>query len=321
MGVGYGVLAGVIIVMLGRLEPEIEHPGPFIPDANEVRRLVMQLTIALTGVCAVLVGLAVGLSAAGKAKAWAIGSGPGLLVLAYFGGLANAPLRGWLVLPVDLGLLCVAVSVATCKRRTDLKARRWPLFALAVLATLLLLPGQADACACCSNAGDYRIGMGKPSAYELGILKQVRFRGPARLFLTEAGMEENARGLAHRAEGYSLAGSLVGNVWRLNFREGAKAGTLNLPLPAKMLSYSADIHDGQTSGGGGPLLYKEWRFEGPVNGTGFFQAGIIAPTRYFLVLQGRGNGCQNAEDFTHWRLEIKGRKADYAFYGELAKPE
>jgi hypothetical protein len=76
-----------------------------------------------------------------------------------------------------------------------------------------------------------------------------------------------------------------------------------------------------TSAGGGPLLYKEWRFEGRVSGTGFFGAGIVAPTRYLLVLQGRGNGCQDAADFTHWRLQVSGRRAHYAFYGELARPE
>jgi hypothetical protein len=53
-------------------------------------------------------------------------------------------------------------------------------------------------------------------------------------------------------------------------------------------------------------------------GNGFFQSSIIKPTTYFLVLQGRGNNCDNAEDFTHWRLEITGRKADYAFFGELS---
>jgi hypothetical protein len=95
---------------------------------------------------------------------------------------------------------------------------------------------------------------------------------------------------------------------------------LDLPLPARLLSYQADIRDGQMSGAGGPLLYKEWRFEGQVKGTGFFQAGITAPTKYFLVLQGRGNACDMAEDFTHWRVAITGKKARYAFYGELAKP-
>lgn len=201
-----------------------------------------------------------------------------------------------------------------------MKARRRPLYSLAVLAILLLMPGRVWACACCSNTGDYRIGFDKPAAHELSLMRQVRFGGTAYLFLTEAGLEENAKGLARPAENYTLAGSLVGNAWRLTFRDGDQSGTLNLPLPAKMSSYAADIRDGQTSAGGGPLLYKEWRFEGRVSGTGFFRAGIVAPTGYLLVLQGRGNACDSAEDFTHWRLTINGRRAGYAFYGELANP-
>ena len=85
-----------------------------------------------------------------------------------------------------------------------------------------------------------------------------------------------------------------------------------------MLTYKVDIHDDKTSAGGGPLLYKEWRFKGNVQtGKGFFQTGIVKPTTYFLVMQGRGNGCDNAEDFTHWRLEINGKKANYKLNGKL----
>jgi hypothetical protein len=189
------------------------------------------------------------------------------------------------------------------------------------LAGLLLLPARAWACACCSNEGDYYVSSGRPSEYELSIVRQIQFGKTARLYLTEADAEETAKGLARRVESYALGGSLVGGVWRLAFRDGNMTGTLSLPLPARMTSYTADIHDGQTSPGGGPLLYKEWRFEGQVNGTGFFRAGIVGPTKYLLVLQGRGNGCQDAGDFKHWRLQISGRKAEYAFYGELADPE
>jgi hypothetical protein len=202
-----------------------------------------------------------------------------------------------------------------------MKNRKRSLFALAALAVLLLLPARAWACACCSNEGDYYVSSAKPSEYELSLMRQIRFGPAANLYLTEADMEESAAGLAHRAEKYALGGSLVGGAWKLAFREGKQAGTLNLPLPLRMTSYTADIHDGRTSPGGGPLLYKEWRFEGRVSGTGFFRAGVAAPARYLLVLQGRGNGCQNAEDFTHWRLRIDGRKAKYAFYGELAAPK
>lgn len=203
-----------------------------------------------------------------------------------------------------------------------MRGRRRALFSLAALAVIIFLaPSRARACACCSNEGDYYVNTGRPSEYERGIMRQLRFGPKASLYLTEADDEATAKGIAHRAESYALGGSLVGNVWRLTFREGGKTGTLSLPLPARMTSYAADIHDGSTSPGGGPLLYKEWRFEGRAGGTGIFGAGVSAPTTYLLVLQGRGNGCQDANDFTHWRLRVSGRKASYAFYGELARPE
>jgi hypothetical protein len=53
------------------------------------------------------------------------------------------------------------------------------------------------------------------------------------------------------------------------------------------------------------------------SGTGLFKAGIVNPPTYFLVFQGRGNGCDNAGDFSNWRLEINGRRAQYAFFGKL----
>ena len=199
-----------------------------------------------------------------------------------------------------------------------MKGRGLTLFAL---AALLSLPAESWACACCSNEGDYYVGTGRPSEYERSIVQQIRFGRTATLYTTEADPEETAKGVAHVAEKYALGGSLGGGAWRLTFRDGSKTGTLPLPLPARWTTYTADIHDGQTSPGGGPLLYKEWRFEGQVSGTGFFKAGIVGPTKYLLVLQGRGNGCQDALDFKHWRLQVSGRKAAYAFYGELADPQ
>jgi hypothetical protein len=190
-----------------------------------------------------------------------------------------------------------------------MRGRRQVLCSLALLALVLLLPVHAWACACCSNEGDYYVSTGKPGEYEMSVVKQIRFGPAANLYTAEADPEEAAKGVGHVAEKYALGGSLVGGAWKLTFRDAGKTGTLSLPLPLKMTSFAADIHDGQTSPGGGPLLYKEWRFEGPVSGTGFFKAGIAGPTRYLLVLQGRGNGCHNAEDFKHWRLQVTGRNA------------
>jgi hypothetical protein len=201
-----------------------------------------------------------------------------------------------------------------------MRGRRLSLFWLAVSAVLLLPAAGAWACACCSDEGDYYVRTGRPSEYELSLMQRIRFGRKANLYLTPGGYE-SAKGLPPDVESYGLGGSLVGGVWKLAFRDGKKTGTLSLPLPARVTSYAADIHDGQTSAGGGPLLYKEWRFEGQVSGTGLFKAGIVGPTKYLLVLQGRGNGCQNAEDFKHWRLQINGRRAAYSFYGELADPE
>jgi hypothetical protein len=195
------------------------------------------------------------------------------------------------------------------------------LFAVAMWIALLLLPSHVWGCACCAHPGEYHINFVKPDAFKLGVIKRIRFGTKADLWTGEADAEVAAKGLAHPADTYSLSGSLVGNVWKLTFRNGDESGTLNLPLPAKMLRYAADIHDGQTKPGyPEPVLYKEWRFEGEVNGTGVFKGGITARTKYVLVFQGRGNSCDGAEDFKYWQLKITGKKADYSFYGELGAP-
>jgi hypothetical protein len=207
------------------------------------------------------------------------------------------------------------------RKKSDMKGRTSPLFSAAMWLTLVLLPSRVLACACCAHPGEYQIDFVKPDAYQLSVIERLRFGTKANLFTGEADPEVAAKGLAHPVDTYSLSGSLVGNVWKLTFRYGDETGTLNLPLPAKMLRFAADIHGELAKPGfGEPLLYKEWRFEGEVNGTGFFKAGITAGTKYVLVFQGRGNSCDVAENFAHWQLKITGKKADYAFYGELGTP-
>jgi hypothetical protein len=205
-----------------------------------------------------------------------------------------------------------------------MKIRTLHLISLAMWVSLLLPPSRVWACACCAHPGEYQINFVEPDAYKLGEMKRIRFGIKADLWTGEADPDVAAKGLTHPADTYSLSGSLVGNVWKLTFRNGDESGRLDLPLPARMLRYAADIHDGWTKPGNPePVLYKEWRFEGKVNGTGFFKAGIISRTKYVLVFQGRGNSCDAAENFTHWQLKITGEKADYSFYGELgaAAPE
>lgn len=195
--------------------------------------------------------------------------------------------------------------------------RKRLMVSLTMLAALLLLPVCVLACACCADPGEYRISLDKPNTYVLGLLDRMRFGNAAHLYATEVGIEENAKGIVDPSENYAFTGSRESGVWKLTFREGKKYGTLILPLPSQMLSYRADIHDGTSNLN--VTLYKEWRFEGLVNGTGFFRRGIARKTKYFLVFQGRGNNCDDDSNFTHWRLEITGPKAHYAFYGEMEK--
>lgn len=205
-------------------------------------------------------------------------------------------------------------------------------FFLLVFVTFgLLFPSDAFACACCSEPGTYMIWNGKPGENELGILGDIKFDKNAFLYMTAAGFD-GMKGLSEIAKDmesgtwtaapadFELANAYAAKTWKFTFKTpSGKSGTLTLPMPAQMLQFKVDIHDGKSSGGGGPLLYKEWRFKGNVlSGTGIFKSSIVRPTTFFLVLQGRGNGCDNTEDFANWNLEIRGKKADYSFFGKLS---
>ncbi|MBS1792798.1 MAG: hypothetical protein JSS81_03030 [Acidobacteria bacterium] len=199
---------------------------------------------------------------------------------------------------------------------------------LAALALVSLFPSRALACACCAEKGEYYISTEKPDTYKLGLLEEMKFDDAAELYMNEAGFD-GIKGLKSIEKDYdandwtatpdffNLSGVFAAKTWKLNFKtKTGKTGTLVLPVPAQMLSFKADLHD--TPEDTEVAVYKEWRFKGVVqSGNGFLGASIVKPTTYFLVLQGRGNNCDNAEDFKYWRLEITGRNAGYAFFGKL----
>lgn len=198
---------------------------------------------------------------------------------------------------------------------------------ICALICLISMANHAHACACCSEAGTYSIRTQKAAAYEINILEEMRFDETVNLYQTPAdegafkGLESLETNLAYSVAApdfFTISKLFAAKTWKLGFKTvTGKTGTLNLPMPAQMLKFEVDIHDGSDQGLG-PLLYKEWRFKGTVqSGNGFFKAGIAKPTSYFLVLQGRGRGCDDVNTFTNWRLEITGRKADYTFFGKL----
>ena len=163
------------------------------------------------------------------------------------------------------------------------------------------------------------------SGYLLDQIKGIEFASAAQLFLVDGPEPEaQVKGLAHISNNYVVSAEAKAKQWRFKFRaEDGRSGELILPLPSKFAKFAVDIHNGETNAAGEPLLYKEWRLEGRAMGNEMFKEGLAAPARYALIFQGRGNRCDNADDFTHWRLEISGKKAAYAFFGELAsaRPE
>jgi hypothetical protein len=200
------------------------------------------------------------------------------------------------------------------------------------IAILLLLfaliaapaPRAAEAsfmCACCAEPGEWYEHTAKMESYEVTELRNVEFDSTAKLYTTAAGFE-GTKGLPAQYESFKLSDSFGRALnLTLTFRgERGETGSLVLALPRVATTFGADMHD-YPEGSAGPILYKEWRFTGMVRGTGMFRKSIIRGTKFHLVLQGRGNVCLSSSDFKHWRLDITGPRADYAFYGALKGTE
>ena len=197
----------------------------------------------------------------------------------------------------------------------------------------VMFTGNAFACACCAEPGTYYLRTSKPDSFYLGLLNEFTFAPKANLYITEAGFDM-IRGLdpikaedeateVSITEDFNLAAAFVNNnAWRFTFKSpGGKIGSLMLLMPAQMVSFKVDTHD-EDGRPNGPLLYKEFRFKGSVgSATGFTRSGIVKGTTFFLVFQGRGNGCDEVQNFKDWRLEIDGPRASYAFYGKLSSAD
>ena len=195
-----------------------------------------------------------------------------------------------------------------------------------LIVTLSLLSGNIFACACCAEPGTRMEYKGKTDSFIRDLVKEFKFAEKAELYMTEAGFDtidgidpvrkedESTTGVID----FSSAGSFTGKSWQMTLKspKGLTA-TYSLPIPLRYTEFKVDIHDRKEMPVG-PILYNEIRFEGLLSSaTGFAKAGAVRGTRYSLVFQGRGVGCNEVEDFTHWRLDIDGPRAGYAFFGRL----
>ena len=204
---------------------------------------------------------------------------------------------------------------------------------LLLTAFTLITPNSALACACCAEPGTYSIWTGKTDKFYIDILREIEFDKDAYLYMTEAGFD-SIKGLSSIEQEYNngswvatpgdfdLLNTFNGKIWTFTLKTPkGKTGTLRLPIPTQMVAFKVDIHD-EDNRPNGPMLYKEFRFKGTVSsGSGFLGGSIANPTTYFLVFQGRGNGCDDVSNFRNWNLEITGRKARYQFFGKLDSGE
>jgi hypothetical protein len=195
-----------------------------------------------------------------------------------------------------------------------------------LLVTVSFLSGNIFACACCAEPGTRFNFTGKTDQFTRDLVKEISLAEKADIYMTEAGFDMVDGLEPIRKEDEATTGmidffstaSFSGKVWQITLKtpKGLSA-TYSLPVPLRYSEFKVDIHD-EEDRPNGPWLYKELRFEGLVTATGFAKAGAIRNTKYSLVFQGRGNGCNNPDDYSHWRLDIDGPKADYAFFGKLA---
>lgn len=192
-----------------------------------------------------------------------------------------------------------------------------------VIFTIIFWPVKADVnpaagkplvCACCAEEGEWYESSQRITDAQLHELNRVRFSTTANTYQTPA--DDN-----DLSSSYALTQTRDGRRWELKFRdEQGKTGTLSFMLPATAVSYGVDMQD-RPPGGVGPALYKEWRLAGTARATGILKKGLAGTARFRLILQGRGNRCEQTEDFKNWILRVSGPRLSYSFYGSLNNPD
>jgi hypothetical protein len=194
--------------------------------------------------------------------------------------------------------------------------RRMGLALLLVPILVFGLTFAALACACCTNPGQRNVATVALDSGKRQEIESLRFAGMATLFTGE-GDVEGIEGIATPAGTYNLTARWLEDRLVLSFRDAAgHTGKLSLARPSTISVFEVDPRHGPDKGHG-PKLYKEWTLSAPAAGSGVFQPGIAPRQILTLILQGGGNSCTSAGDFTHWTLVMQGPKANYTLFGDL----
>ena len=177
---------------------------------------------------------------------------------------------------------------------------------------------SAFACACCTNEGQRNVATVALDSGKRQEIESLRFGGKATLFTGE-GDVEGIEGIATPSDSYKLTAKWRNDRLVLSFGDNlGHTGTLSLARPDTVSIFEVDPRS-RPDKGHGPRLYKEWKLTAPASGDGVFRPGIAPRQLLTLILQGGGNSCTSAIDFTHWTLVMQGPKANYTFFGDLAQ--
>ncbi len=192
-----------------------------------------------------------------------------------------------------------------------------PLAAIIFGAAFTLIAAQgALACACCSNTAWRNVEIEKLEGSKLALVSEIAFAKAAKLMLGEAN-EDGIKGVVDPEEDYTLSMARQKDRMVFSLRDAkGRGGNLTLTLPKTISIFEVDPRDSKDEGSG-PLLYKEWKLNTNAAGDGIFRATTGGNQKMTLVLHGRGNGCTDSGQFSHWSLLVYGPAGKYTFYGDL----
>jgi hypothetical protein len=202
----------------------------------------------------------------------------------------------------------------------DMRVSRSQALLAGMLAGLCVSIEEARACACCTNTGYRYDAIETLTSERIGEIDRLRFGPVASLFSGEADPAD-IKGITTPSAQYVLRVVREKARWVFTFRDKAgRSGTLALSRPGSISVLVVDPRRDEREGGTGPSLYREWKLTSPAAGTGVFAPSMGRAQRITLVLQGNGNGCASAADFTHWALVVSGPVARYHLFGKLVQP-
>lgn len=186
------------------------------------------------------------------------------------------------------------------------------------LLLAIVVSRSAQACACCASTAWRNVEVEKLDAAKLAEIGKVKFARKAMLMLGEAD-DNGIVGVENAEEDFTLALTRQKDKWTFALADAkGRKGTLSLAMPKTISIFEVDPRigkDGETE----PVLYKEWKLNANAAGDGIFQKTAGASQKMTLILHGRGNGCTEANQFSHWTLLVYGPVDTYTFYGALEK--